>query len=209
MRFLICLMIFALPATAQPHRSGVFDYYVLSLSWSPNWCAYKGDRQGADQCHTRHDYGWILHGLWPQYHRGWPQYCETAHAPPSSAMKQSMVDIMGSTGLAQHQWKKHGVCSGFSAQAYFDLSRKAYDRVRRPAVFRKLDRSVRLPALVIEDAFLQANPAIDADGITITCRHNYIQEARICLGRDLKPVTCGQDVIRDCTSQNALFEPVR
>ncbi|KIC52044.1 ribonuclease T [Tateyamaria sp. ANG-S1] len=197
------------PVWAQSDRSGVFDYYVLSLSWSPNWCAYEGDARGSDQCDARHDHGWILHGLWPQYHRGWPEYCQTAERPPSRAMTRDMADIMGTSGLAWHQWKKHGVCSGLSAPAYYALSREAYGRVVRPEVFRKLDKTVKLPASVVEEAFLQANPRLEPDGVTITCRQGHIQEARICLSRDLDPVPCGQDVVRDCTAKDALFTPVR
>ncbi|WP_299694106.1 ribonuclease T2 [uncultured Tateyamaria sp.] len=208
MRALLLWLMLALPAMAQD-RAGVFDYYVLSLSWSPNWCAYEGDARGSDQCDARHDHGWILHGLWPQYHRGYPEYCNTTERAPSRAMTRDMADIMGTSGLAWHQWKKHGVCSGLSASAYYALSREAYGRVVRPPVFRKLDKAVRLPAAVVEEAFLQSNPDMEADGVTITCRDGHIQEARICLSRDLTPVPCGQDVVRDCRATNALFTPIR
>ena len=124
-------------------------------------------------------------------------------------MTAEMADIMGTSGLAWYQWKKHGVCSGLSAQAYFDLSRKAYGRVTRPRVLRKLTKTVKLPASLIEDAFIQANPGLKRDMITITCKDGYIQEARVCLSRDLEPVPCGRDTITDCKLQNALFEPVR
>jgi hypothetical protein len=81
--------------------------------------------------------------------------------------------------------------------------------VNRPAVFRKLTAPVKLPASVVEAAFLKANPSWEADMITITCRGHRIQEARVCLSRDLKPVPCGRDVIRDCALSDALFDPVR
>ncbi|MEL6451711.1 MAG: ribonuclease T2 [Pseudomonadota bacterium] len=209
MRIAIIWLMLALPAWADGEKAGVFDYYVLSLSWSPNWCAYEGDARGSDQCDARHDHGWVLHGLWPQYHRGFPAYCPSVERAPSRTMTAGMADIMGTSGLAWHQWKKHGVCSGLSAPAYYALSRAAYDRVVRPPVFRKLDRTVRLPAAVVEEAFLQSNPDMDPDGVTITCRDGHIQEARICLSRDLDPVPCGRDVVRDCTARDALFTPVR
>jgi ribonuclease T2 len=186
-----------------------FDYYVMSLSWSPSWCEIEGDARGADQCDARHDYGWILHGLWPQNHRGWPEYCKTAKRPPSRGMTNAMTDIMGSGGLAWHQWKKHGVCSGLEAADYYALSRRAYESVTRPAVFKKLGKSVRLPASVVEEAFLKANPSIEPDGLTVTCRDGYIQEVRVCLSKDLKPVPCGVDVVRDCTLKNAELPVVR
>lgn len=209
MRSILAWTLTAGLAVAEGERPGDFDYYVLALSWSPNWCAIEGDARQADQCDPRHDFGWTLHGLWPQYHRGWPAYCNSAERPPSRGMTREMADIMGSPGLAWHQWKKHGVCSALSAQGYFDLSREAYDSVTRPTVFRSLTDPVRLPADVVEDAFLKENPDIEPDGLTVTCRDGFIQEVRVCLSRDLGPVPCGQDVILDCTLDRAKLDPVR
>lgn len=209
MRALLIWLMMALPALSDGETAGEFDYYVLSLSWSPNWCAYEGDARGSDQCDAKHDHGWILHGLWPQFHRGYPSYCKTVERSPSRQMTAEVADIMGTSGLAWHQWKKHGTCTGLSAPDYYALSREAYAKVTRPPVFRKLERTVKLPASVIEDAFLQSNPDFEADGVTITCRAGRIQEARICLSRSLNPVPCGQDVVRDCTARDAVFEPVR
>lgn len=207
----LCLALagLAAPVQADGERAGEFDYYVLALSWSPNWCAIEGDAKRSDQCHPRHDHGWILHGLWPQYDRGWPSYCRTAEAPPSRSMTNAMTDIMGTSGLAWHQWKKHGTCSGLDARAYYDLSREAYEQITRPAAFRKLDKTVTLPASLVEKAFLQANPRLRPDMVTVTCRDRHIQEVRICLTKALVPTHCGPDVIRDCTLDSALFTPVR
>ncbi|WIY27185.1 ribonuclease T2 [Parasedimentitalea psychrophila] len=196
-------------ANADGETAGEFDYYVLALSWSPNWCALEGDARGSDQCDSRHDYGWTLHGLWPQFHRGWPSYCHSSVAPPSRQMSAEMSGIMGSAGLAWHQWKKHGTCSGLSAQHYYALMRQAYASISRPAVFRKLDKGITLPAALVETAFLQANPFLGKDMLTVTCRDGYIQEARVCLSKDLTPVPCGRDVIRDCRLKNARLAPVR
>ncbi|MEQ8341128.1 MAG: ribonuclease T2 [Marinovum algicola] len=211
MRVIALCAVLCLPlmARADGEKAGDFDYWVLALSWSPNWCEIEGDAKGSEQCDPRHDFGWTLHGLWPQYQRGWPAYCPTAERPPSRAMTRDMSDIMGTAGLAWHQWKKHGSCSGLSAAGYFEASRAAYEAVVRPVVFRKLDRPVRLPAAVVEEAFLKDNPALEADGITVTCRDGRIQEARICLSLEMEPVPCGRDVVRDCTLQDALFAPVR
>jgi ribonuclease T2 len=122
-------------------------------------------------------------------------------------MTRSMVDIMGSSGLAWHQWKKHGSCSGLSADEYFTKSREAYKKIQQPKVLNRLDKLVRVPASVIEDAFVQSNPELERDMITITCKRGYIQEARICLSKSLQPVPCGADVIKDCKLSNALFPP--
>lgn len=208
-KILAMAVFFGGPAQAQTHVAGEFDYYVMALSWSPNWCAIEGDDKRSPQCDPREDHGWVLHGLWPQYHRGWPEHCSTAERNPPRWMTEEMVDIMGTSGLAWYQWKKHGRCSGLSAEDYYALSRKAYESVVRPAVFRKLDKTVKLPASVVEDAFLKANPQLGKDMLTVTCRDGYIQEARVCLNRELEPVPCGRDVIRDCTLTGAIFDPVR
>lgn len=201
--------IWATSTSAKGDKAGEFDYYVLALSWTPNWCALEGDSKGSDQCDARHDFGWTMHGLWPQFHRGWPSFCPTVERAPSRAMTRDMADIMGTSGLAWYQWNKHGVCAGLSARAYYDTARKAYEKIVRPAVFRKLDKTVRLPASVVEQAFLRDNPTLSKDMITITCKSGHIQEARICLSKSLDFVPCGRDVIRDCTAENAVFDPVR
>jgi ribonuclease T2 len=203
---LLCLM--ATPLSAQD-RAGDFDYYVMSLSWSANWCALEGDTRGSPQCDPSAEFGWILHGLWPQYERGYPANCPTGERAPSRSDTAAMADIMGTSGLAWHQWRKHGVCSGLSSDDYFALSRDAFGRIIRPEVFRALSRQVTLPASLIEEVFLKDNPQLEADQITITCKSGYIQEARICLTRDLEFRDCGADVIRDCTMTNAQFDPMR
>lgn len=209
MRWLLVLVMSATLAWAESDRVGDFDYYVLALSWSPTWCAIEGDARGAEQCEDDKDFGWVLHGLWPQYDRGWPSYCRSDFRAPSRMQTGEMADIMGSGGAAWHQWKKHGACSGLTPDDYFTLSRLAYESVTRPPVLRKLSNPVRLPASVIEDAFLHSNPELDRDMITITCRDGRIQEARLCLTRNLEPRRCGADVIRDCTMERALLDPVR
>lgn len=209
MRYLLAVFLcLAAPLRAED-TAGEFDYYVMALSWSPNWCEREGDARDSPQCDPAKDFGWVLHGLWPQYERGWPQDCFSPHQPPSRAMTRDMADIMGTSGLAWYQWNKHGSCSGLSPAEYYDLARAAYDSVVRPEVFRRLPDAVRLPAALIEEAFIADNPEIMPDGLTVTCRDGYIQEARICLTRDLEFRECGADVVRDCTLDDALFSPVR
>lgn len=208
MRWLILLILTATLARAEGERAGEFDYYVLALSWSPSWCALEGTARGSSQCAPEADFGWILHGLWPQYERGWPSHCASAHASPSRSQTAAMADIMGSAGLAWYQWKKHGRCTGLDADSYFDAARRAYAAVARPEVFRKLKDPVRLPAAVVEEAFLQANPGWRPDMLTVTCKAGRIQEARLCLTREFEPRLCGEDVVRDCALQDALMDPI-
>jgi len=209
MRWFLVFLMLALPVSSQ-HReqdqAGEFDYYVLSLSWSPSWCAATGDAQGSPQCDRA--LGFVLHGLWPQYETGWPDYCRTSNGDPSRRQTGAMADIMGTGGSAWHQWQKHGRCSGLRATDYFALSREAYESIERPDILRQVRETLRLDPSVIEAAFLEANDDLEADGVTVTCQDGRIQEVRICLTRDLEPRRCGRDVIRDC-SRTASLPPVR
>ena len=204
----IALLLSLLPglAWAEGEPAGAFDYWVLALSWSPNWCAAEGDARGADQCDR--PLGWTLHGLWPQYERGYPEYCLSSERDPSRRETGAMEDVMGSGGLAWHQWKKHGRCSGLSPEDYFALSRLAYGQVERPSILRRIGEPVTLDPAVIEEAFIESNPDLSPDMLTVTCRDRRIQEVRVCLTRELEPRRCGGDVIRDC-NRPALLEPVR
>lgn len=208
----MCAAIIALspaPLLAEGEPAGDFDYYVLALSWTPSWCDEAGDDRNSPQCDAGQGYGFAVHGLWPQYEAGWPSYCRTGARDPSRGMTSAMADVMGSGGSAWYQWKKHGRCAGLPADAYFDTVRAAYSAVTRPEVFRNLPEGIELPAAVVEAAFLEANPDMVADGVTVTCKESRIQEVRICLNKDLTPRACGADTVQDCTLQDAVMDPIR
>ncbi len=197
------------PAIADGEKAGAFDYYVMSLSWSANWCTLEGDARGDDQCNARHDFTFTLHGLWPQYADGYPSYCRTTARDPTRTESEAMKDIMGGAGLAWYQWKKHGRCAGLPARDYYSTMRRAYGSVTIPPVFAKMTKTLKVPASVIEGAFLESNPQMTRDMVTVTCDQGMIQEVRICLTKDLEPRKCGPDVIRDCTLQDAVLGAVR
>ncbi|MGZ9812112.1 ribonuclease T2 family protein [Pseudoroseicyclus sp. H15] len=206
----LCLLLAgALGAAAPAGADGVageFDYYVMSLSWSPSWCALEGDARGAAQCEAGRAF--VLHGLWPQYERGWPEYCDTEADWPSRAETAARAGLYGGdSSAAFYQWRKHGACSGLEAGDFYDLSEEAFGRVTLPELLEELPRAVTLPAELVEEAFLAANPALEADGVTITCQEGMIQEVRICLTRELEFRRCGDDVIRDCSLGSALMLP--
>jgi ribonuclease T2 len=205
----VTIALWGTAARAEGEAAGEFDYYVMSLSWSAAWCALEGDARDDPQCDDGRGLTFILHGLWPQHEDGWPSFCRTGARDPSRAQTAAMADVMGGSGLAFHQWKKHGRCSGLSAEGYYKTARAAFDNIAIPKLFEGVDRPLTVPASVIEDAFLEANPGLQRDQITITCNDGLIQEARICLTRDLAPRRCGQDVIRDCRLQDAVLKPVR
>ena len=205
----IAALCWAGAARAEGERAGDFDYYVLSLSWSAAWCALEGDSRDDPQCDAGRGLTFVLHGLWPQNESGWPSFCRTGERDPTRAETAAMADIMGGSGLAFYQWKKHGRCSDLSAPDYYRTAREAFGRVKVPKVFRDVSRPLTLPASVIEDAFLEANPGLARDQITITCAEGLILEVRLCLTPDLGFRRCGTNAIRDCRLKDAVLEPVR
>lgn len=196
------------PAVATDRDS--FTHYVVALSWNATWCALEGDARDAPQCDRRHDHGFLLHGLWPQGERDWPEYCRTRHRDPTRSQSAKMADVFGSAGLAWYQWKKHGRCADLPATEYYALAREAYRMVNKPKVLRKLDKRVRVPVKVIEDAFLEANPNLKANQISVTCRDGMVQEVRVCMSKALVPRACTPSVERGCrSSAKQVFPPMR
>jgi len=182
-------------------------YYLLALSWTPSWCNAEGDARGAPQCDD--GTGWQVHGLWPQYAGGgWPEYCDTDARDPSRAQTGAMADIMGDGGLAWHQWKKHGRCSGLSADAYFGQTRAAFEGLSWPDSLTRITRITRATPDTVETAFRDANPQFGADMVITTCSDGDLREIRLCLTQDLQPRACGDDVLdRACSARQISLPP--
>ncbi|MDQ1900895.1 ribonuclease T2 [Paracoccus sp. WLY502] len=206
--FLIPLALALWPVPATADGAGDFDYYVLALSWQPSWCRDTGDGRDATECGRGSGLDFTVHGLWPQHEQGWPEYCDTPERDPSRREVQAMGDLMA-PGLALYQWRKHGRCSGLSAAEYLATLREAAERVEIPRPFDGLPRDITLPPAVVEEAFLEANPRLTPDGVTVTCKAEILAEVRICLTRNLQPRDCAPDVQRDCTRPSVLMEKVR
>jgi ribonuclease T2 len=185
-------------AAAQP---GDFDFYVLSLSWSPSWCATAPAAEKSPQCDEDGDFGFVVHGLWPQYETGYPEYCE-ADGRVSASVAASMLDIMPDRALVAHEWRKHGSCSGLSPKGYFAETRAAFERLRIPHAFRASTDDRRMSAEAIETAFVAANPGMSRDGIAVSCGGGMIEEVRICLARNLMFRPCREVDMRGCRQQN-------
>lgn len=213
--WLVLVLIAQGDARAQEkNQPGVFDYYALVLNWSPSYCATRAPnpRRGEPQCSGERPYSFILHGLWPQYERGWPGDCRLAERPwvPEELIGQ-MLDIMPSKRLVIHEYRKHGTCSGLSPQEYFRVSRQLFERIKIPARFQNPEGSLTVSPAEVEDEFLKANPDLTADMMSVTCRDRRLGDLRICFTRDLKPRTCGVNEHQEklCSSASVVMPPVR
>ena len=87
--------------------------------------------------------GLVVHGLWPQDNDGkWPESCSTT-PPVASATVDHMMPIMPGQSLIQHEWAKHGTCSGLSTQDYFAAIEKLYTGLQVPEDFKRPSSSAR------------------------------------------------------------------
>jgi len=195
--------------TAHTSETG-FDFYVLSLSWSPAFCASDAGRNSRQQCGSDRTFGFVVHGLWPQNDQGYPEFCGTdkSERVPDS-LGRSMFDIMPSMGLIGHQWRKHGSCSGLTQAQYFEKTRDAYERIKLPADISSGDQTKRLSADAIEAAFVDANPGMTKSGIAISCEGPRLEEVRICLSKTLSFRDCPELDRQGCRSNAAEIIPIR
>lgn len=202
------LLLALAPSIARADSPGDFDFYVLSLSWSPTYCAGEG-RNDRFQCGGR-PFAFVAHGLWPQNERGYPRDCASPRGSGvPRAIVDSMLDIMPSPGLVRHEWRAHGTCSGLNQAQYFDLVRRAFDRVRIPAPFVDVDDYLTVSPFAVEAAFRAANPGLRTDGIAVSCDARRLKEVRICLTRDLAFRPCPEVDRGACRRDRLVMPPVR
>jgi ribonuclease T2 len=211
----VCLLLAASPGLAQDRRQntpGQFDFYVLALSWSPSFCAAAQERSSAaarqSQCAER-AYAFVVHGLWPQYEAGFPEYCQVPAPRLDRATVSSMMDLMPAPRLIFHEWDRHGTCSGLAPRAYFETVRKARAVVRIPDRFLALGEAVTVTPAEVEQAFIDANPGLTPSAISVGCDNKRLKDVRVCIGRDFRFHDCGDVDRRSCRRETVEMPPVR
>jgi ribonuclease T2 len=184
---------------------GRFDFYVLALSWSPSYCEAEGDERQDIQC--ARPFAFVAHGLWPQWTRGWPQFCDTGGQRVPDATLNANLDIVPSRGLMIHQWRKHGSCSGLDPERYFAAVRAAMKTIVVPAPLRTPGEPQMVSPREIEAQFRAANPSIPSDAIAVTCDTRRLREVRVCFSRDLKGFVGCPEVDADQCRRERVFLP--
>ncbi|MDB5602968.1 MAG: ribonuclease [Xanthobacteraceae bacterium] len=204
------------PALAQDRRqntAGAFDFYVLALSWSPSFCAASQERNPdrapqQPQCGDR-PFSFVVHGLWPQYEKGFPEYCQQPSPRLDRNIVSSMLDVMPSPRLVFHEWDRHGTCSGLSPRAYFEMVRKVRAAVKIPVEYLELKEPLMVSPAEVETAFVKANPGLTEGGIAVACDNKRLTEVRICVNRDLQFRSCDETDRRACRRDRLVMPPVR
>ena len=204
----LCLTTFLGIGSAKADGTpGKFDYYVLSLSWSPEYCASTSNPD-PNQCSQRR-YSLVVHGLWPQYENGgYPDSCIQPPKKVPNSLIDETIDIMPSPKLIQHEWDKHGTCSGLSMPKYFQLTRQIYNSIKIPSKYQQPSDYITTSVKGLESDLINANPNLDGTKIAVGCKGRYLQEIQVCYTKSLQPRACGRKVVDKCSSK-VVLRPVR
>ena len=207
--------VFAIVALAQDRRQGEpgqFDFYVLALSWSPSYCEATQDRapnRAPDQQCAGRPFAFVVHGLWPQYERGFPSYCQVPAPRLDRSIVGSMLDLMPSPRLIFHEWDQHGTCSGLSPHAYFENVRKARALVKIPADYLDLGKPITVTPDEVAEAFVKSNPGLSRVAMAVSCDRKRLTEVRVCLNKDFSFRDCAEIGRRACRQESIAMPAVR
>lgn len=174
------------------HIAGKFDYYKLALSYSPEFCI-ASEKPNQAQCNMN----WIVHGLWPQYKHGYPESCDISGSVVDKIDKDAIWRFMPSDYLIEHEWEKHGTCSGLARSEYFKKTQALWDTLTLPSL-----PAGKYTPQQIRQKVIDSNPTLSADMIELACDDNgrqpkssnfTLDEIRICFTK--------QGEFRSCTEQ--------
>jgi ribonuclease T2 len=188
---------------------GDFDFYLLTLSWSPGFCDSGGSQKSPDQCAIGSGLAFVVHGLWPQNQQGYPSDCDSNARAPSQIALQETHGVFPNEGLARYEWRKHGTCTGLSPQAYFAAVRHARDSIVIPDAFQSPREQQSVTPRDVMRAFTAANRGLRQDTMAIGCMHGELQDVRFCISKDLRQfVSCPDVARRTCRAQQIDVAPV-
>ncbi|KAJ1409971.1 ribonuclease T2-like protein [Ochromonadaceae sp. CCMP2298] len=222
-----CARAALMPTKALAAANGTidFDLYVLAYTWTPEFCygneAYPGCA-APQSFWTNH---FTMHGLWPQYTAGgYPADCTTeaydeksAYAVGFDTMTNYWPEVEYSetdpeyTSFWNHEWTKHGTCTGLAQTAYFQNTIDLITRVGTPAsvVTAASAASPATPGSV--DAASLRTEMGGAAYVSLQCEGgNYLSGAYTCWaqtgGIPTNQQPCPSDVISEdtCTSSSII-----
>ncbi len=192
----------------RPNEPGKFEFYLLALSWSPSFCEASQERTPDRQCGGR-PFSFVVHGLWPQYEKGFPAFCQVPAPRLDRDIVGSMLDLMPSPRLIFHEWDRHGTCSGLSQAAFFEAVRKARAAIKIPAEYAALAKPIAVKPGDVAEAFVKANAGLPRDAVSVTCDRKRLSEVRVCMNKDFSFRDCAALVRGSCKLDSVIMPAVR
>lgn len=187
--------------------------YVFAYSWTPGFCS----GQSYPGCKTPLNYwkqNFTIHGLWPQYvTTGYPSTCTTEpfnSSIPTDIGFDYMIDRWPDVqydindpaydSFWEHEWTKHGTCSGLSQHDYFTTALSLTNIVITPDILHNsIGSNVSTDTLRTSIA--------DPSSVSLQCHNQMLVGMYTCWQQvdniPSKLVACPTDVIHEdtCTSQ--------
>jgi len=203
--FCYCFSLLALTATYLQQQTAIlkswafhcrkkkissFNLFVFAMTYEPGFCFHK-DWDGCVHPNQEETKSLTIHGLWPQFEDGtWPQFCskETFDQKIIKEFGDELKkkwpdennipsDPFASTKLYEHEWSKHGTCSGLSQESYFRAALASYI-TPTPSTFIGDHYGSEVNAQELINAF-------GGDGIAFPqCKGKYFQGISFCFDRD-------------------------
>lgn len=192
---LLLSALLALAGAGASAEGPPFDYWILSLSWSPEYCSIN-----ISDVECREPYGFVVHGLWPQRERGRPSRCGDRTRVPKELVLR-MLPLMPSERLIQHEWREHGSCSGLEQPEYFDVVERVRRKLAIPAAYQAPSERLVSNVGELKRSFLAVNPDLEEEDLALKCRSHWLSEVRVCFDPALNPRTCGRDIVENCGSE--------
>jgi len=182
--------------------AGVFDFYVFEQSWSAEFC-YKKTFPGCARPTQFMQSQLTIHGLWPNYAAAqqghtWPQCCSSKYGPniDPHVVQQYLNDLKTywpneqqpdptpdySATLWNHEWGKHGTCSGLDQSSYFKSAMKdVYPQVATPSII-----SQRVGSSVTKGDLKRAYSKL----VKFQCSSGYLASVESCFNKNMGWIDC-------------------
>lgn len=187
-----------------------FDYWVLLLSWSPEYCRLKPSDQECKAVRGyREPYGFVVHGVRPHFEVGKPQKCIEKPDELSDELVDRAMMLMPSPQLVRSEWRRHGTCSGLSAEEYFIFAERAARRIEIPPEYRSPEDYIDTDLDTVKRKFLELNPELTDDSIALRCSRRWLKEVRVCFNTEMQPRACGRDIDDRCRAGKISMRPLR
>jgi len=182
------------PSASLEEADGDFDYWVMALSWSPDYCA-TNDYEDAQQCSIGKQLDFVLHGLWPQYEDGWLSYC--TEEPYDYELEVEYAGLYPNDNLFSHEWEKHGTCSGLTPAGYFAWSETFKQNLAIPPEYDSPQEPFRTDAASLQAAFVLSNTTFSENSFAVYCSGSgrFLKEIYVCYEKDGDPRACSRDIL--------------
>ena len=192
------------------------DMYVLAYTWTPEFCYGTTGYPGCTDTQSYWGNHYTLHGLWPQYSSGgYPADCTTEAYDVESAdyvgwddMTEYWPEVEYAvtdpeyTSFWDHEWTKHGTCSGLTQDTYFQTTINLIKSYGTPqSLINAADAKTTLSASTLR------NDMGGASFASLQCvSGKYLSGAYTCWkasnGLPVSQIACPSDVIKEdsCSS---------